>query len=329
MTDISAISSENNLTTSNSSSDKIDFSYSRFAKGVQPSNQDATMSFGDFMDMINPLEHIPVVSSVYRAVTGDTINPVSRIAGDALYGGAMGVASAGIAALGAIGDEVFSALNDGKSASATVLAMFSDDDATSPPTQMAATAATPDAQAPIQLGEQQLASLQTQARQSPILAIPTLTSTPLAEAATAPPVTDPSTTTTLSPAAAEAALAKAIPLDRSKLAYGGVMDTSMVQSAQQNQAVAMAMAGQNNLLQAQRNLRNNRFAPATLPLPGTDVTTNPGASSSASIKVPTAAEPQPTMQNLIGDLQNIKGINQYRNAAQSTPIPGNTLDIAN
>src|SRR3546814_13010283 len=48
-------------------------------------------SFGDFLDIINPLQHIPIVSPIYRAITGDTIQPGSRIAGDTLFGGPIGL----------------------------------------------------------------------------------------------------------------------------------------------------------------------------------------------------------------------------------------------
>ncbi len=46
------------------------------------------------IDVINPLQHIPVVSTLYRQLTGDEINPVARLAGDTLYGGAIGAAVA-------------------------------------------------------------------------------------------------------------------------------------------------------------------------------------------------------------------------------------------
>ncbi len=32
-------------------------------------------SFGDIVDIINPLQHIPVVSTIYREMTGDDIGP--------------------------------------------------------------------------------------------------------------------------------------------------------------------------------------------------------------------------------------------------------------
>jgi len=51
--------------------------------------------FADLLDVINPLQHIPVVGTLYRAITGDTIQPLEQLAGDALYGGVLGfVASA-------------------------------------------------------------------------------------------------------------------------------------------------------------------------------------------------------------------------------------------
>lgn len=46
------------------------------------------------LDVINPLQHIPVVSSIYRHLTGDEISPMARIAGDTLYGGPVGAALA-------------------------------------------------------------------------------------------------------------------------------------------------------------------------------------------------------------------------------------------
>ncbi|MDA0654910.1 MAG: hypothetical protein O2912_00675 [Proteobacteria bacterium] len=56
-------------------------------------------SFDDFLDIINPLQHIPIVSSIYRSVTGDGIEPGARIAGGALFGGGIGFVGAMINAL--------------------------------------------------------------------------------------------------------------------------------------------------------------------------------------------------------------------------------------
>jgi len=48
-------------------------------------------SFHDLLDAINPLQHIPVVSTIYREVTGDTLGNAARVVGDGLYGGVIGV----------------------------------------------------------------------------------------------------------------------------------------------------------------------------------------------------------------------------------------------
>lgn len=50
-------------------------------------------SFGDILDVINSLQHIPVVSTVYRALTGDDLSPASRVLGDTLFGGPIGAAT--------------------------------------------------------------------------------------------------------------------------------------------------------------------------------------------------------------------------------------------
>lgn len=48
-------------------------------------------TFSDFLDIINPLQHIPIVNTVYRAMTGDKIDPGARIAGGGLFGGPIGL----------------------------------------------------------------------------------------------------------------------------------------------------------------------------------------------------------------------------------------------
>ncbi|MDE1148960.1 MAG: hypothetical protein PW843_20530 [Azospirillaceae bacterium] len=55
---------------------------------------DNHMSFWDFVDVINPLQHIPVVSTIYREITGDTIKTPAKILGGMLYGGPIGFALA-------------------------------------------------------------------------------------------------------------------------------------------------------------------------------------------------------------------------------------------
>ncbi len=49
------------------------------------------LSFADLIDVVNPLHHLPVVGTIYRTITEDTINPVMKLAGGALFGGPLGV----------------------------------------------------------------------------------------------------------------------------------------------------------------------------------------------------------------------------------------------
>ncbi len=49
-----------------------------------------SFSFKDLLDIINPLQHLPVIGSVYRYLTGDEPSGGARIVGDALYGGPIG-----------------------------------------------------------------------------------------------------------------------------------------------------------------------------------------------------------------------------------------------
>lgn len=62
-------------------------------KGASSSNEDGqSWSFFDMLDVINPLQHLPIVGSIYRAVTGDEIKSAARIMGGALFGGPVGAA---------------------------------------------------------------------------------------------------------------------------------------------------------------------------------------------------------------------------------------------
>jgi hypothetical protein len=58
------------------------------------------LGFADLLDVLNPLQHIPVIGSIYRAITGDTMSPTAEILGGALYGGVIG-------AVGSIADVLF------------------------------------------------------------------------------------------------------------------------------------------------------------------------------------------------------------------------------
>ena len=85
---------------------------------------DSGFSFHDLLSIINPLQHLPVISTLYRAITGDTIKTPEKIAGDALYGGLWG-------AVASVADAAFQAVT-GKDVGDTVLAFLTGDHASAP-----------------------------------------------------------------------------------------------------------------------------------------------------------------------------------------------------
>ncbi|WP_372395982.1 hypothetical protein ABMY26_12180 [Azospirillum sp. HJ39] len=50
-----------------------------------------SLGFEDLVDAVNPLQQLPVVSSVYREATGETISIPARLAGGFLFGGLPGL----------------------------------------------------------------------------------------------------------------------------------------------------------------------------------------------------------------------------------------------
>ncbi|MDD4617261.1 MAG: hypothetical protein PHW76_09190 [Alphaproteobacteria bacterium] len=282
MIEIGAVSSDRtNLTMR--SAEALAFSNQTGSDGDNVQTVD--MSFDDFLDMINPLQHIPGVSSIYRAVANEDINPVSRIAGDTLYGGAFGVASAGISALCALGDEAVAANNGGESATGAFMTALLGGEKDKP----------------VQVAENKESKPQTPSPEQKLS----------------------SSSVPMTLAAGETGIApQGMPLDRSKLPYGGVMDTAMMASAQQNQALALAMASQHNALQAQRNLHNSRLSSGT----AAPVQKSP---ETASTEVQPEPETQAAMQRLLQDLRAMKAINQYKAAAEASPSPAGIVNTVN
>jgi hypothetical protein len=76
-------------------------------------------TFADFIDIINPLQHIPLLSTLYRHLTGDTIDRGSRVLGDTLFGGPIGTVASLI--------NVFVEENTGKDLGEHALALFTDE----------------------------------------------------------------------------------------------------------------------------------------------------------------------------------------------------------
>jgi hypothetical protein len=80
---------------------------------------DGESFFHHILDVVNPLQHLPVVGTIYRAITGEHIGPIEKIAGDGLYGGVWGAATSAA-------DVAFEAVT-GKSVEDTVLAWLKGD----------------------------------------------------------------------------------------------------------------------------------------------------------------------------------------------------------
>ena len=49
------------------------------------------ITFDDFLRGLNPLQHLPVIGTIYRAVTGEQIPPPMRVLGGAIFGGPVGM----------------------------------------------------------------------------------------------------------------------------------------------------------------------------------------------------------------------------------------------
>jgi hypothetical protein len=89
------------------------------ASADKPADQKESF-FHHLLDVVNPLQHLPVIGTIYRAITGERLDAVEKIAGDTLYGGLWG-------AVTSIADVAFESLT-GKSFEDTALALFKGDD---------------------------------------------------------------------------------------------------------------------------------------------------------------------------------------------------------
>lgn len=121
---------------------------------------DGESFFHHILDVINPLQHLPVVGTIYRAITGEHIGPIEKIAGDGLYGGIWGAATSAA-------DVAFESIT-GKSVEDTVLAWLKGDSNTAVANAKVAapriafnTVPLPSANMPALSGEVAVASAQT------------------------------------------------------------------------------------------------------------------------------------------------------------------------
>jgi hypothetical protein len=101
------------------------------SRPAQAETTDDGFGFDDVLDMINPLQHLPVIGTAYRAITGDEMETPARLAGGALFGGLFGF-------LGALGSAAYEEIV-GESVDETLLSFF---DAGNEPQQANAARAT-------------------------------------------------------------------------------------------------------------------------------------------------------------------------------------------
>lgn len=173
---------------------------------------DNSPSFWDVLDVINPLQHIPIVNDIYRDLTGDKIGVGARLVGGTLFGGVIGLAAA--AANCAVEEST------GTDMGGHMLALFRDDKTPAPsapdlPATQLASAETP-AAAQAQVAQAQVVPAQVlaAANAAPVIALPdTDTAVPTAAPAAqsmmftldgAMPVSAPVSTTPSAPVAAPA-----------------------------------------------------------------------------------------------------------------------------
>jgi hypothetical protein len=83
-----------------------------------PADSDGKSFFDNLLDVVNPLEHFPIVSTIYSNLTGDKPNDFTQVAGDTLYGGPLGL-------LSSVGNLIFKDVT-GKSVGDTVWGWVTD-----------------------------------------------------------------------------------------------------------------------------------------------------------------------------------------------------------
>jgi hypothetical protein len=265
-----------------------------------------SLGFHDLLDTINPLQHIPIVSSIYRWLTGDQPGNVARIVGDGIYGGPIGLAT-GVAAV-TLKEET------GKDPGEMVMALITGSDTDTGKTVVADASSTPTAAAP-EVSPSPSSSAATPDPAAAPLRVAQASTTAVAEQP-APPATSPF----LSP--------PAIPLFKSKTAVAPSATTPNTTPAEQaflaqNAYFQRATAGQRGGPSTGRQMA----APIPLQLTGQRV---PGAilrppTSVASAPEPTAAS---MPQNSPADVPQrmLEALDKYMQYQR--PQRGSQVDLA-
>lgn len=272
--------------------------HTRFDRTACDAGSTTDFSFSDFLDLINPIEHIPGLSSVLRSLHGDTIHPVSRVAGDILFGGILGLGSAVFGAIGAVADSVSEASNGQDGTGLVVTALLGDPSASAhnaPQTRVASSQPAPIIDPAASGSAQALAAmLQTEenAARKNVYDLPSLVSS----------ATQPLTL-------AQAQQAKSYPLDRAHLPYGGVM--APVRASPQEQSLALYNHPRvDSALHATRPQRDSEVSAAQMAPQNGRLGSSHGTSPS---QAPSARNALP--QALVDDLLALRALHAYPSVA--------------
>ncbi|MFY9288338.1 MAG: hypothetical protein WAO98_07525 [Alphaproteobacteria bacterium] len=309
----------------------------KFDRSIIYFGTDETFTFSDFIDLVNPLQHIPLVSSVYRSVTDEKIHPVARVAGDILYGGFLGIASAVMGGVGAASDAVTEAAT-GKDTTQYILASIFGDDEEIASTQLASNDPNLSTAAPTVM-----AAAVTPVQQQSVALLP-----PSAAAEPQSSVVEASQTAPTLAALASGDMAainqlneinkaKAYPLNRQAFGSGAINPTRAAQD--QNLAAALSQNPHttrmgntiytDNKIHAAQNVAPVPAPKEAMPLP------NKTADNTSSIFAPTAptadAGPRKNAipQALINDMMMMQALKQYKGVASGPTALGSQLNITN
>lgn len=291
--------------------------YTKFDRTASDAGSTTDFTFNDLLDLLNPIEHIPGISSALRSVHGDSIHPISRVAGDILFGGVLGLASAVFGAVGAVADSVSEASN-GQDATGLVVTALLGGDSPNPGenaagTLLAAAQPSPAVNTSASASAQTLAViLQSQApmtQQQDAISSVSAPTHPMPSASPAPINADHPL------ALADAHQVKSYPLDRSKLPYGGVM--APAKGTQQEQSLALFSASHSPRIGSTLRTAQSAQHAATVPLRGSELNEldDGGVAPSTISQAQSSGKRNLVPQALVDDLMAMRAVQSYQSVA--------------
>lgn len=227
-------------------------------KPLLTTGADGKSFFENVLDVVNPLEHLPIVSTIYHAITGNQSGDVEKIAGDTLYGGPIGL-------LSSVADVAFEKIT-GKDFGDTMLAMvgLGGDDAKDSDTKLASNAAkTPDAETAVTAALNKASLTPATKIAQAATATPLLTTvSPVAPVATGAPaqLTTPAATTAAANPVPTAPATSVVTAQAAQSIIDISPQTDALLAALQKNGVTGAM--QNQAMDAYRRTMSMNSAPA-------------------------------------------------------------------